>query len=86
MEKLEYSSIMLILNMNKFTIALRVKDLFVILTDLTRFLLTFVCWSFQVLGETTMDKGIRNGKSLSLGMPKAPQGNIWVIFKEDSSV
>jgi hypothetical protein len=76
MEKLEYSSIMPILNFNQFTRVPKVKDLFVILTDLTRFLLSFVCWSFQVLGETTMDKGIRSGKSLSLGMPKAPQGNI----------
>ena len=68
---------MLILNMNQFTIVPKVYDLFVILTDLTRFLLSFVCRSFQVLGETTMDKGIRSGKSLSY--PK-------VIFKEDSSV
>ena len=76
MEKLEYSIIMPILNMNQFTTVPKVKDLFVVLMDLTRFLLSFVCWSFQVLGETTMDKGIRSGKSLSLGMPKAPQGNI----------
>ena len=33
-------------------------------------------WSFQVLGKDSMDYGIRSGKSLSLGMPKAPQGNI----------
>ena len=33
-------------------------------------------WSFQVLGKDSMDCGIRSGKSLSLGMPKAPQGNI----------
>ena len=37
------------------------------------FLLSFVLWSFQVLG---MDYGIRSGKRLSLGMPKAAQGNI----------
>ena len=29
-----------------------------------------------VLGKDSMDYGIRSGKSLSLGMPKAPQGNI----------
>jgi len=40
------------------------------------FLLSFVLWSFQVLGKDLMDYGIRSGKSLSLGMPKAPQGNI----------
>ena len=37
---------------------------------------SFVLWSFQVLGKNLMDYGIRSGKSLSLGMPKAPQGNI----------
>ena len=36
------------------------------------FLLSFVLWSFQVLGKDSMDYGIRSGKSLSLGMPKAP--------------
>ncbi|EMS62863.1 hypothetical protein TRIUR3_12659 [Triticum urartu] len=29
--------------------------------------------SFQVLGKDSMDYGIRSGKSLRLGMPKAPQ-------------
>ena len=38
--------------------------------------LSFVLWSFQVLGKDSMDYGIRSVKSLSLGMPKAPQGNI----------
>ena len=33
-------------------------------------------WSFHVLGEITMDEGIRSGKILSLGMTKAPQANI----------
>ena len=32
-------------------------------------------WSFQVLGKDLMDYGIRSGKSLSLGMPRAPQDN-----------
>ena len=49
---------------------------FIILTDLTSFLLSFVLCSFQVLGKDLMDYGIRSGKSLSLGIPKAPQGNI----------
>ena len=30
-------------------------------------------WSFQVLGDVTMDEGIRGKKILSLGMPMAPQ-------------
>jgi hypothetical protein len=33
-------------------------------------------WSFHVLGEIFIDEGIRSSKSLSLGMPKAPQDNI----------
>ena len=37
------------------------------------FCLSFVLWSFQVLGEVLMDKEIKSGKSSSLGMPKAPQ-------------
>ena len=36
--------------------------------------LSFVLWSFQVLGKDSMDYGIRSGKSLILGIPKAPQG------------
>ena len=36
------------------------------------------CEVFKFLGKDLMDFGIRSGKSLSLGMPKAPQGNIQV--------
>ena len=39
-------------------------------------LLSFVLSSFQVLGKDLMDYGTRNGKSLSLGMPKAAQDNL----------
>ena len=39
-------------------------------------MLSFVLWSFQVLGKDSIDYGIRSGKSLSLGIPKSPQGNI----------
>ena len=46
---------------------------FLILTELTSFVLSFVLWSFQVLGKDLMDYGIRSGKSLSLGMPMEPQ-------------
>ena len=36
----------------------------------------FCVVKFQVLGKDSMDYVIRSGKSLSLGMPKAPQVNI----------
>ena len=51
------------------------------LTELTSFLLSFVLWSFQVLGKDSMDYGIRSGNSLSLGMPKAPK----IIFKKSQA-
>ena len=55
---------------------LEVVFCFLSLTELTRFsTLSFVLWSFQVLGKDLMDYGTRSGKSLSLGMPMAPQGN-----------
>ena len=50
--------------------------LFSYINGVTSFMLSFVLWSFQVLGKDSMDYGIMSGKSLSLGMPKAPQGNI----------
>ena len=62
--------------MNLFITVPNVDDDFIILTDLAKFLLSFVWWSFQVLGEIMISKGIRSGNTLSLGMPKAPQGNI----------
>ena len=40
------------------------------------FLLSFVLWSFQVLGKDSMDYGVRSGKRLRLEMTEAPQGNI----------
>ena len=40
------------------------------------FSVEFCVVEFQVLGKDSMDYGIRSGKSLSLGIPKAPQGNI----------
>ena len=62
--------------MNGIETVLKVVIFFIILTDLTKVLLSFVCWSFHVSCEITMDEGIRSGKSLSLGMPEEPQGNI----------
>ena len=44
--------------------------------DLMSFLVEFCVMKFQVLGKDLMDKGIRSGRSLILGMPKAPEGNI----------
>ena len=37
------------------------------------FSVEFCVVKFQVLGKVLMDYGIKSGKSLSLGMPKAPQ-------------
>ena len=61
---------------------LEVVFCFLSLMELTSFLLSFVLRSFQVLGKDSMDYGIRSGKSLSLGIPKAPQGNIQGIPKQ----
>ena len=44
--------------------------------ELMSFLLSFVLWSFQVLGKDLMDYGTRSGKNLSLGMPMEPQDNL----------
>ena len=50
---------------------------FLILTELMRFSVEVLCCEvFKFLGKDLMDYGIWSGKSLSLGMPKAPQGNI----------
>ena len=50
---------------------------FLILTELMRFSVEVLCCEvFKFLGKDLMDFGIRSGKSLSLGMPKAPQGKI----------
>ena len=46
------------------------------LTELTSFLLSFVLWSFQVLGKDLMDYGTRSVKSVSLGIPMAPKDNL----------
>ena len=62
-------------NMNWFATVLIVVICFIILTDLTEFSVEVLCdWSFQVLGEITMDEGIRSGKSVILEIPEAPQG------------
>ena len=50
---------------------------FLILTELMRFSVEVLCCEvFKFLGKDLMDFVTRSGKSLSLGMPKAPQGNI----------
>ena len=50
---------------------------FLILTELMRFSVEVLCCEvFKFLGKDLMDFGIRSGKSLRLGMPKAPQGKI----------
>ena len=62
--------------MNGFAIVLKVVICFIILRDLTKVLLSFVWFKFSSFGEITMDEGMMSEKSLSLGMPMAPQGNI----------
>ena len=53
---------------------LKVVVYFLILTELMRFSFEVLCCEvFKFLGKDLMDFGIRSGKSLSLGMPKAPQ-------------
>ena len=50
---------------------------FLILTELMRFSVEFCVVKFsKFLGKDLMDFGIRSGKSLILGMPKAHQGKI----------
>ena len=51
-------------------------DLFSYTNGAYEFSVEFLLWSFQVLGKDSMDYGIRSGKSLRLGIPNAPQGNI----------
>ena len=56
---------------------LKVVVYFLIPTELMRFSVEVLCCEvFKFLGKDLMDFGIRSGKSLSLGMPKAPQGKI----------
>ena len=56
---------------------LKVVIYFLILTEIMRFSVEVLCCEvFKFLGKDLMDFGIRSGKSLSLGMPKAPQGKI----------
>ena len=57
---------------------LKVVVCFLALTELMRFSVEFCVVKFQVLGKDLLDFGIRSGKSIILGMPKAPQGNIQV--------
>ena len=54
---------------------LKVVIYFLIVTELMRFSVEVLCCEvFKFLGKDLMDFGIRSGKGLSLGMPKAPQG------------
>ena len=60
---------------------LKVVICFIILTDLTKFLLKFcVDEMFEERGVTDVRR-IKRGKSWSLGMPKAPQVNTSRILK-----
>ena len=56
---------------------LEVVFCFLSLTELMRFSVEVLCCEvFKFLGKDLMDFGIRSGKSLIFGMPKAPQGKI----------
>ena len=56
---------------------LEVVVYFLILTELMRFSVEVLCCEvFKFLGKDLMAFGIRSGKNLNLGMPKAPQGKI----------
>ena len=56
---------------------LKVVVYFLILTELMRLSVEVLCCEvFKFLGKDLMDFKLRSGKSLSLGMPKAPQGKI----------
>ena len=56
---------------------LKVVVYFLILTELMRFSVEDLCCEvFEFLGKDLMDFGIRSGRSLRLGIPKAPQGKI----------
>ena len=68
-------------NMNWFATVLRVVICFIILTDLTEFLLKFCVDEMFDRGGLDMRK-MKRGKISSLGMPEAPQVNI----QGDSSV
>ena len=53
---------------------LKVVVYFLILMELMRFSFEVLCCEvFKFLGKDLVDFGIRSGKSLSLGMPMAPQ-------------
>ena len=56
---------------------LKVVVYFLILTELMRFFVEVLCCEvFKFLGKDLMDFETRSGKSLSFGLPKAPQGKI----------
>ena len=55
---------------------LKVVVYFLVLTELMRFSVEVLCCEvFMFFSKDLMDFVIRSGKSLSLGMPKAPQYN-----------
>ena len=51
-------------------------DLFSYTNGAYEFSVEFCVVKFSSFGKDSTDYGIRSGKSLSLGIPKAPQGNI----------
>ena len=76
LEKLEYSRYYTNINKEWVHNITKSGDLFSYTNGAYEFSAEFCVVKFQVLGKDSMDYGISSGKSLSLGMPKAPQGNI----------
>ena len=54
----------------------KVNYLFYYTNGAHEFSVKFCVVKFSCFGKDSMDYGIRSGKSLSLGITKAPQGNI----------
>ena len=77
MEKLEYIRYYTYINKEWVHKSTKSGDLFYYTNGAYEiFCWVLCCESFQVLGKDLMHYGIKSGKSLSLGIPKSPQGNI----------
>ena len=73
MEKLEYNRDDTNINKEWVHNSTKSGDLFSYTNGSHEFSIEFCVVKFQVLGKDLMDYGIRSGKSLSLGIPMAPQ-------------
>ena len=76
MEKLEYNRYYTNINKEWVQNSTGSGDLFSYTNGSHEFSIEFCVVSFQVLGKDLMEYARRSGKSPSLGIPKAPHGNI----------